>query len=108
MVIKLSPKFLRFSKGTLLSSPAFPPSRVSRRLSASEVTDMKSALLLMAAVLIGFVLGAFSHLSLVKAASNTAPVNIQKVSDDVSNGSIRGSEFLGFACTQDDCYIASR
>jgi hypothetical protein len=60
---------------------------------------MKSALPLMAAVLFGFVLGAFSHLSLVKAASNTGPVNIQKVSDDVNNGSIRGSEFLGFACT---------
>lgn len=69
---------------------------------------MKSALPLMAAVLIGFVLGAFSHLSLVKAASNNGPIYIQKVSDDVTNGSIRGSEFLGFACTQDDCYIASR
>jgi hypothetical protein len=108
MVVKLSPKFLHFSKGTLPSAPGFPPSKVSRRLFASEVTYMKSALPLMAAVLIGFVLGAFSHLSLVKAASNTGPVNIQKVSDDVSNGSIRGSEFLGFACTQDDCYIASR
>jgi hypothetical protein len=69
---------------------------------------MKSALPLMAAVVIGFILGAFSHLSLVKAASNNGPVNIQKVGDDVSNSSIRGSEFLGFACTQDDCYIASR
>jgi hypothetical protein len=57
------------------------------------------------AVLAGFVLGAtFYHPQTVRA---TGGINIKSVKEGY-NGYILGSQVVGFACTQDTCYVATQ
>ena len=57
------------------------------------------------AVLAGFVLGAtFYRPQTVKATNG---INVKSVKEGY-NGYILGSQVVGFACTQDTCYIATQ
>jgi hypothetical protein len=71
--------------------------------------SVKSAVTLIAAVLGGMVLGMFlSRPPSVKAVSTPYIINVQKVQEgDTVKSMTAGSRFLGFACTQQDCYIAT-
>lgn len=71
--------------------------------------SIKSAVTILTAVLVGAVLGAFlSRPPHVKAMGNALYVHLQKVHEgDNMKGAFYGSTFLGFACTQQDCYVAT-
>ena len=73
-------------------------------LKGEPMNSIKSALVTLAAVLIGITLGA----SLFRPPSVKAMtgIRVQKVNEGYN--AVIGSEYLGFACTQTDCYVASR
>jgi hypothetical protein len=68
----------------------------------------KSAVSVLTAFLLGALLGALlSHPARVKAAGNHS-FYVQKVQEGRNtNQSIWSTGYIGFACTQTDCYVAS-
>jgi hypothetical protein len=64
----------------------------------------KSALPILLAMLFGAALGAF--LTRPPKVHAVGGIHVQKVTGEFTMAV--GSEYLGFACTQEDCYIASR
>jgi hypothetical protein len=70
--------------------------------------SIKSAAIVIAAIVFGYTLGTyFSHPPQVQAGSLF--IHVQKVQEgNTVSYAPSGSQFLGFACTQQDCYIASR
>jgi uncharacterized protein YxeA len=69
--------------------------------------SINSALPILIAVLLGIALGAyFSHPPKVKAAGNHN-FYVQKVQEGRNtNQSIWSTGYIGFACTQTDCFVA--
>jgi hypothetical protein len=67
----------------------------------------KFVLLILAAFVLGAAMGTFlSRPPQVKAASSM--VNLQKVEEGNNPKTLlSGSRYLGFACTQTDCYLAT-
>jgi hypothetical protein len=66
--------------------------------------SIKSALVILSAVLLGAVLGIFlSRPPQVKAA--LSGLRVQKVTEGYNT--VQGSQVLGFSCTQENCYIAT-
>lgn len=66
--------------------------------------SMKYVLTIVVSMLFGAILGAYlSHPPQVKAAVG---VRVQKVTDGYNM--VIGQQVLGFACTQQDCYIATQ
>jgi hypothetical protein len=68
------------------------------------MTSLKSATTFLLTLLFGIALGAFfSHTQKVHASSG---IRVQKVIEGYNM--VVGTDYLGFACTQQDCYVASR
>ena len=66
--------------------------------------SIKSAATVLAAVLIGALLGAFlARPPQVKAA--LSGVRVQRVTEGYNT--VQGSQVLGFACGQEGCYVAT-
>lgn len=66
--------------------------------------SFKTLGMILSAFIIGATLGAYlSHPPQVKAA--LSGIRLQKVRDGYNT--VLGSQVLGFACTQEDCYIAT-
>jgi hypothetical protein len=67
------------------------------------MNSIKSVLTTVTAVFVGVALGVFlSRPPSVKALSG---IRLQKVSEGYNT--VIGSDYIGFACTQTDCYIAT-
>lgn len=71
--------------------------------------SVKSVATIFVSILIGAALGAYlSRPPKVQAIGSPFQINLQKVEEGNNNKTINsGSKFLGFACTQEDCYIAT-
>jgi hypothetical protein len=72
-----------------------------------HMKSLKSSLIILTAVLLGMALGAFlSRPPRVQASAHN--FYVQKVEEGRNtNRSLWSTGYIGFACTQTDCYIAS-
>lgn len=73
------------------------------------MNSIKTALTVLAAILVGVALGAsLSRPPQVKAIGSALYINVQKVQEGNNVKSpLTGSTYIGFSCTQTDCYVAS-
>ena len=61
------------------------------------------------ALLLGIIIGAyFGNPRAVKAIGSSYFISVQKVHEgNNAKSAISGSQVIGFACTQEDCYVAT-
>jgi hypothetical protein len=74
-----------------------------------SMKSVKSVLTTLTAVLLGGVAGAFlARPPKAHAIGSTYFINVQKVKEGSNaKSALTGSHIIGFACTEQDCYVAT-